>query len=865
MKKLLSILTITTLTTSIPAPLMAIVPATRDIGSTTKDVTNNYWTFIANIRNEDAIKNKDKYYIVIYKNKGESNWQIYKLQMGKPNDKPIFNKNIVESHKAFYRWDGVGEPQLPAINSNTGEITDWKGFDIKINEQYIKNNMVKIKPEDKLFSQIDNKYYIVIWRNNINNNWRIIKFNNNNILISIVNDNYPNLTKFRDRLQIGNSATDRILWKNDNGIYFKAVYRWDGVGEPQTPEIDSNGNITNWIVDKTKFQQGISFSLAENDKTSKWSNDGMRLTVDGELNIDINNKNIEEVYWDGSLQPQTSKKWNINVKPYIAKQNHKLVIKYDINGTKYTSEDINIDVLQTALSWLKTQSQFSLVDSTKTQTWTRSDLLSVDGELNIDIANPNIDTVLFDGVQQPQTNKNWKINVKPETAPHDHNLQVFFTLEGKQYKSEIIISMQAKINPVVPSIKQNLGNLIKTTDLGNIFDNNDDTIFSAVNQKNGNVIDDFSQIEITNKDNNKATLTAKPDSKSYIGSVDVTYNVVPTTIVDLKIDVIPTSSQATVVKDYLGQIDTSKMTNPVNTFYYTSSESTIKLLKPTSSSVITGIVYGCDEHWNKTSQSNTIDPINGIKLDGSQLATKDGKYIVELSDNLGHINNVYLQINEKKKDIKEYWNTDNGKQFEIWAQASGYDNIRGYSASQLNNLFKESKNWQQLASDSQFATAVAEWFKTNGKLSSTESLTKEKVVEQLRTQIPSDIIIPEVNTSNYDVNKVEFDLNESEFKPNDKGNITVKYGTATSEQFSLQIKNSSSTYNNKGGDSKLWIIGLVVGVLAGLGLVYLLFKRFVFDKYIYPKIIARRHDKLVEQIKKEETEKEAENNKGGDE
>ncbi|QIA74063.1 hypothetical protein GL982_10960 (plasmid) [Spiroplasma citri] len=121
----------------------------------------------------------------------------------------------------------------------------------------------------------------------------------------------------------------------------------------------------------------------------------------------------------------------------------------------------------------------------------------------------------------------------------------------------------------------------------------------------------------------------------------------------MQIDLTPTSSQATVIKDYLGQIDTSNLTNPVNTFYYASSESIITMDKPTPSSVITGVVYGCDDKWNKTSQSSNIDSTNGIKLDGSQLATINGKYVVELSDNLGHTNNVYLQINEKKeKEIK---------------------------------------------------------------------------------------------------------------------------------------------------------------------------------------------------------------------
>ncbi|QED25594.1 hypothetical protein [Spiroplasma citri] len=93
----------------------------------------------------------------------------------------------------------------------------------------------------------------------------------------------------------------------------------------------------------------------------------------------------------------------------------------------------------------------------------------MDGELNIDIANPNIDKVIFDNVEQPQTSKHWKINVKPETTARDHNLQVTFTLDGKQYTSEITVSMQAKINPAPPSKQENLSELIKTTDLGNIL------------------------------------------------------------------------------------------------------------------------------------------------------------------------------------------------------------------------------------------------------------------------------------------------------------------------------------------------------------------------------------------------------------
>ncbi|WP_338982125.1 hypothetical protein [Spiroplasma endosymbiont of Eupeodes luniger] len=250
------------------------------------------------------------------------------------------------------------------------------------------------------------------------------------------------------------------------------------------------------------------------------------------------------------------------------------------NYYRITSFSAEIPPFQ-SLEWLKQQSQFTLVDSTKTTTWTRSDLITVDGALNIAIANPNIDKVVFDNVLQPQTNKNWTINVKPETAPRDHHLQVNFTLDGKPYTSEITVWMQAKIDAPAPIIKENLSDVIKFGDennLANILDNNDNTIISAITQKNSLQVD-FSQLEITNKENNKATLTAKPDSTSYAGSVEVIYNVVPATIVDLKIDLKPTSTEAIVVQDYVGQIDPSTITNATQTFYYANSESTITLKK----------------------------------------------------------------------------------------------------------------------------------------------------------------------------------------------------------------------------------------------------------------------------------------------
>ena len=367
-----------------------------------------------------------------------------------------------------------------------------------------------------------------------------------------------------------------------------------------------------------------------------------------------------------------------------------------------------------------------------------------------------------------------------------------------------------------------------------------------------------------------ATLTAKKDSKSYQGSVVINYNVVPSTVVELKIDLKPTSPTTQVDTDYVGQIDTSNITNPVNNFYFANSESVITMVKPAPSSVMTGVVYGCDDKWNKTTQSNTIDPTNGIKLDGSQLATKDGKYVVELSDNLGHSNNIYLQI-APKQAISKYFDTDNVKHFEQWAKANGYDNIHGYSASQLNKLFELSKTWKQnlkhldLKLDNFVVDNVKnvtqdeiDNYKTNLLVSVKAQVEKyaSNVVENTDYKILADNLVAGDWTTSKDVKVQSVDG-------------STKLLSFTVKTIPIQQKEHSTSPtpdNKKDGDSKLWIIGVVVGVLAGVGIVYWLFKRFVFDKYISPKIIKRRHDKLVEKVKKEESEKDEQNkNKEGEE
>ncbi|AXF97295.1 DUF3688 family protein [Spiroplasma phoeniceum] len=668
MKKLLSILTISTLTASVPAPLLAAVPLTSTLTSK-KDVTTG---FDINIKDE--------------------NWK----RINKSDYKTEFNKS-------------------------------------------------------------NKKWYIIIFYS------------------EYMDKNQFTVTK--DNISVAGVTYDGIA---ANGGFYKnpTIYRWDGVGEPNLPEINSNtGQITNWIADKTKFQQGISFALAENNKTAKWSNAGMRLTVDGELNIDIDNKNIEEVYWDGTKQKILDHKVNINVKPETSEKTHKLLIKYDINGTKYTSEEIEV-------------------------------------------------------------------------------------------------VMAAKINPPATSKQENLSELIKTTDLGNILDNNDNTIFSAITQKNARTVD-FSQIKITDKTDTQATLSAIEGSKSYHGSVDVKYNVVSATTVDLKIDVTSTASGIQIDSDYLAQLDSSKMTNKVDTFYYSNGKSTIKIKQPSTGNFITGIVYGCDEKWNKTSQSSNIDPTTGLEIDKGQYGSVDGRYLIELQhkDLPTHTKAIYLQISEKQK-IEHYWDTPKGKQFEIWAEDNGEKNIRGYGASQLNNLFAVSKTWKQSLAhlDLKLDNFVVDNIKnvSQDEIDTYKTKMLASVKEQVENYVP-DV----VENTDYKIlvdNLVSGDWTTSNDVKVQAVNGSTKLLSFAIKTIPVQQKEqatpltSTPDNNKKEGDSKLWIIGVVAGVLAGLGLAYLLFKRFVFDKYIYPKIIARRHNKLVEQIKKEEAEKEAQNNKkGGDE
>ncbi|WP_353487185.1 spiroplasma phage ORF1-like family protein, partial [Spiroplasma phoeniceum] len=106
-----------------------------------------------------------------------------------------------------------------------------------------------IAPQEKPFNEVDNKWYFVVWHCEKTDDWRIIKFKQSDLQNKVL-DNY---NKYQLKIHQGDSGL--IIYENKfpyrvwgwhldtSGRYFKSVYRWDGVGEPQTPEIDSNGNV----------------------------------------------------------------------------------------------------------------------------------------------------------------------------------------------------------------------------------------------------------------------------------------------------------------------------------------------------------------------------------------------------------------------------------------------------------------------------------------------------------------------------------------------------------------------------------------------------------------------------------------------
>ncbi|RUO86059.1 hypothetical protein, partial [Spiroplasma endosymbiont of Megaselia nigra] len=330
---------------------------------------------------------------------------------------------------------------------------------------------------------------------------------------------------------------------------------------------------------------------------------------------------------------------------------------------------------------------------------------------------------------------------------------------------------------------------------------------------------------VENKDY-QIEIAFKVDGKSYTGQI-----IVSSLLSQPSITVKKNTSLFGDVASYVYQVPTNDKVGDViltSDLYYSDTEVKVSLNKPNGSTLQSGIFYGLNDKWQKNGQQ--LDITGDVSLNATMLNSYQGLFLVETKDSADNSGFYYIALN-KDNLTPNFWDTTQGQQFYEWASLNGYnESIKKLNVTELNKIINESKNWQQLASDSQLANAVTDWFKTNGKLSSKESLTKEQVIEQLKTQIPSTVKIDGVNNSNYDVNKVSFELKQSEFKPNEQVKITVKYNNATSEQFTLQIKDSKRPDNNKKSGLSGWsIVGIVIGSLLGLFILGWLFKRFVVD------------------------------------
>ncbi|WP_338955302.1 lipoprotein [Spiroplasma endosymbiont of Polydrusus cervinus] len=92
-------------------------------------LVNDYNSFVFNIDN--------KFYFFVFQPFNGKQWKILKFKHDTDFAKEIDGIPFIPSDikvyaeasklKGLYRWDGNGEPQIPAINKTIGEITDWKG------------------------------------------------------------------------------------------------------------------------------------------------------------------------------------------------------------------------------------------------------------------------------------------------------------------------------------------------------------------------------------------------------------------------------------------------------------------------------------------------------------------------------------------------------------------------------------------------------------------------------------------------------------------------------------------------------------------------------------------------------------------
>ncbi len=133
--------------------------------------------------------------------------------------------------------------QLKNIKNYLTNLEYIKKQELDELEIYIKNSGIyqiehftKVYPNDNPFKSVDNKWYVIIWRGDEKNDWKIIKFQNNikvndSIEIDVQNNNRLRLGKF-GHLMINSGGFywgEAPIWNNKN---IKSIYRWNGTENP---------------------------------------------------------------------------------------------------------------------------------------------------------------------------------------------------------------------------------------------------------------------------------------------------------------------------------------------------------------------------------------------------------------------------------------------------------------------------------------------------------------------------------------------------------------------------------------------------------------------------------------------------------
>ncbi|APE74552.1 hypothetical protein [Spiroplasma citri] len=184
-----------------------------------------------------------------------------------------YAREKIEEHNK--KWN----KEMEKMNQKTAQLDKRireMPYKIESSAKYVKSRLKEMTPQEKPFNTVDNKYYYVVWRSVKNDDWKIIKFNNNEKIkrwhpktLDVQNNIKLCLTNYAEipiDIDLSIDASTINLWKSDNGTYFKAVYRWNG-GEEWSPILTYDGGMIKFWVWKDfktweKAQRGIVTTAA---------------------------------------------------------------------------------------------------------------------------------------------------------------------------------------------------------------------------------------------------------------------------------------------------------------------------------------------------------------------------------------------------------------------------------------------------------------------------------------------------------------------------------------------------------------------------------------------------------------------------